>query len=137
MFCINPTQARAEIMLVGSVNMPFDEITITKLRDLYTGQSQEVGKSKVMVLDRNNSLSERSAFIHDTLGFSSEELRTVQRLLECIGISKAPTVVASNQEMIGIINNHDNALGYMTKQEWLNSEPRTLAKIRKIRIIAQ
>ena len=131
------THVRAEIMLVGSMNVPFDEITITKLRDLYTGQSQDVGAAKVLVLDRNNSLSERSAFIHDTLGFSSEELKTVQRLLECIGISKAPTVVSSNQELIAILNNNPNALGYMTKQEWLNSEPKSLAKIRKIRILAQ
>ena len=131
------SHVRAEIILVGSTTVPFDEISVTKLRDLYTGQSQNVGAATVLVLDRNNSLPERSTFIHDTLGFTSEELKTVQRLLECIGISKAPTVVSNNQELITILNNNPNALGYMTKQEWLASDPKSLAKIRKIRILSK
>ena len=53
-----PGVAQAEVVLVGSSNIHFSEISKTKLRDLYTGQSQAVGDSTVLVIDRDDEFGE-------------------------------------------------------------------------------
>nr|WP_294885925.1 hypothetical protein [uncultured Limnobacter sp.] len=126
---------QAEVVLVGSSNIHFSEISKTKLRDLYTGQSQAVGDSTVLVIDRDDEFGERSRFISGTLGFTTEEFRTVQRLLECIGISKAPTVARDSQHMVELLANNPNALGYLTRKE-LQGNP-TRSKLKLIKVLAE
>ncbi|MGV3467929.1 hypothetical protein [Limnobacter sp.] len=126
---------QAEVVLVGSSNIHFSEISKTKLRDLYTGQSQAVGDSTVLVIDRDDEFGERSRFISGTLGFTTEEFRTVQRLLECIGISKAPTVARNSQHMVELLANNPNALGYLTRKE-LQGNP-TRSKLKLIKVLAE
>ncbi|MEK9816507.1 MAG: hypothetical protein VW447_05250 [Limnobacter sp.] len=126
---------QAEVVLVGSSNIHFSEISKTKLRDLYTGQSQAVGDSTVLVIDRDDEFGERSRFISGTLGFTTEEFRTVQRLLECIGISKAPTVARNSQHMVELLANNPNALGYLTRKE-LQDNP-TRSKLKLIKVLAE
>lgn len=130
-----PGVVQAEVVLVGSSNIHFSEITKTKLRDLYTGQSQAVGDSTVLVIDRDDEFGERSRFISGTLGFTTEEFRTVQRLLECIGISKAPTVARNSQHMVELLANNPNALGYLTRKE-LQDNP-TRSKLKLIKVLAE
>jgi hypothetical protein len=130
-----PGVAKAEVVLVGSSNIHFNEISKTKLRDLYTGQSQAVGDSAVLVIDRDDEFGERSRFISGTLGFTTEEFRTVQRLLECIGISKAPTVARDSQHMVELLANNPNALGYLTRKE-LQGNP-TRSKLKLIKVLAE
>lgn len=130
-----PGVAHAEVVLVGSSSIHFNEISKTKLRDLYTGQSQAVGDSAVLVIDRHDEFGERSRFISGTLGFTTEEFLTVQRLLECIGISKAPTVARDSQHMIDLLANNTNALGYLTRKE-LQGNP-TRSKLKLIKILAE
>lgn len=130
-----PGVVQAEVVLVGSSNIHFSEISKTKLRDLYTGQSQAVGDSTVLVIDRDNEFGERSRFISGTLGFTTEEFRTVQRLLECIGISKAPTVARDSQHMVELLANNPNALGYLTRKE-LQGNP-TRSKLKLIKVLAE
>jgi len=130
-----PGVAQAEVVLVGSSNIHFNEISKTKLRDLYTGQSQAVGDSAVLVIDRDDEFGERSRFISGTLGFTTEEFRTVQRLLECIGISKAPTVARDSQHMVELLANNPNALGYLTRKE-LQGNP-TRSKLKLIKVLAE
>ena len=126
---------QAEVVLVGSSNIHFNEISKTKLRDLYTGQSQAVGDSTVLVIDRDDEFGERSRFISGTLGFTTEEFRTVQRLLECIGISKAPTVARNSQHMVELLANNPNALGYLTRKE-LQGNP-TRSRLKLIKVLAE
>jgi len=130
-----PGVVQAEVVLVGSSNIHFSEISKTKLRDLYTGQSQAVGDSTVLVIDRDDEFGERSRFISGTLGFTTEEFRTVQRLLECIGISKAPTVARNSQHMVELLANNPNALGYLTRKE-LQDNP-TRSKLKLIKVLAE
>lgn len=130
-----PGVVQAEVVLVGSSNIHFNEISKTKLRDLYTGQSQAVGDSTVLVIDRDDEFGERSRFISGTLGFTTEEFRTVQRLLECIGISKAPTVARNSQHMVELLANNPNALGYLTRKE-LQGNP-TRSKLKLIKVLAE
>lgn len=130
-----PKVAHAEVVLVGSSKLNFSEISKTKLRDLYTGQSQMVGSTSVLVIDRDDAFRERSHFILTTLGFTSEEFRTVQRLLECIGVSKAPTVARDSQHLIQMLNNNPNALGYVTPQELQNNGAKS--KLRLIKVLAE
>jgi hypothetical protein len=130
-----PGVARADVVLVGSSNIHFNEISKTKLRDLYTGQSQAVGNSTVLVIDRDDAFAERSRFISGTLGFTTEEFRTVQRLLECIGISKAPTVARDTQHMINLLANNSNALGYLSQKELQGQA--TKSKLKFIKVLAE
>jgi hypothetical protein len=130
-----PGVARADVVLVGSSNIHFNEISKTKLRDLYTGQSQAVGNSTVLVIDRDDAFAERSRFISGTLGFTTEEFRTVQRLLECIGISKAPTVARDTQHMINLLANNPNALGYLSQKELQGQA--TKSKLTFIKVLAE
>ena len=130
-----PGVVQAEVVLVGSSNIHFNEISKTKLRDLYTGQSQAVGDSTVLVIDRDDEFGERSRFISGTLGFTTEEFRTVQRLLECIGISKAPTVARNSQHMVELLANNPNALGYLTRKE-LQGNP-TRSRLKLIKVLAE
>lgn len=127
--------AQAEVVVVGSKQIPFAQITKTKLRDLYTGQSQTVGDTKVLVIDREEAFDQRTQFISATLGFSTEEFKTVQRLLECIGISKAPTVADNSQHLVEMLSNNSNALGYLTKDE-LQNLPLGF-KLRQIKVLAE
>ncbi|VWX34955.1 conserved exported hypothetical protein [Limnobacter sp. 130] len=130
-----PGVARADVVLVGSSSIHFNEISKTKLRDLYTGQSQAVGNSTVLVIDRDDAFAERSRFISGTLGFTTEEFRTVQRLLECIGISKAPTVARDTQHMINLLANNPNALGYLSQKELQGHATRS--KLKFIKVLAK
>lgn len=130
-----PGVVQAEVVLVGSSSIHFNEISKTKLRDLYTGQSQAVGDTAVLVIDRDDAFGERSRFISGTLGFTTEEFRTVQRLLECIGISKAPTVARDSQHMVDLLANNPNALGYLTRKELQGSEARS--KLKFIKVLAE
>lgn len=130
-----PDIAHAEVVLVGSSKLHFGEISKTKLRDLYTGQSQTVGSASVLVIDRDNSFRERSHFILSTLGFTSEEFKTVQRLLECIGVSKAPTIARDSTHMIQILVSNPNALGYVTRQELQDNGAKS--KLRLIKVLAE
>jgi hypothetical protein len=130
-----PGVARADVVLVGSSSIHFNEISKTKLRDLYTGQSQAVGNSTVLVIDRDDAFAERSRFISGTLGFTTEEFRTVQRLLECIGISKAPTVARDTQHMINLLANNPNALGYLSQKELQGHATRS--KLKFIKVLAE
>lgn len=130
-----PAWANAEVVLVGSTTLPFGEISKTKLRDLYTGQSQTVGEAQVMVIDREDQFGERSQFIYNTLGFSTDEFTTVQRLLECIGGAKTPPVAKSASQMLDMLNRNPNALGYLSKKE-LADLPAQI-KLRQIRILPQ
>lgn len=127
-----PGVVQAEVVLVGSSSIHFNEISKTKLRDLYTGQSQAVGDTAVLVIDRDDAFGERSRFISGTLGFTTEEFRTVQRLLECIGISKAPTVARDSQHMVDLLANNPNALGYLTRKELQGSAARSKLKFIKV-----
>lgn len=127
--------ARAEVILVGSSTIHFNEISKTKLRDLYTGQSQTVDDINVLVIDRSHEFEDRSQFISDTLGFSNEEFLTIQRLLECIGISKAPTVARDSEHLIELLANKTNALGYLTRKE-LQENP-TGSKLKFIKVLAE
>jgi ABC-type phosphate transport system substrate-binding protein len=130
-----PGVVQAEVVLVGSSSIHFNEISKTKLRDLYTGQSQAVGDTAVLVIDRDDAFGERSRFISGTLGFTTEEFRTVQRLLECIGISKAPTVARDSQHMVDLLANNPNALGYLTRKELQGSAARS--KFKFIKVLAE
>lgn len=130
-----PGIAHAEVVLVGSSRLPFGEISKTKLRDLYTGQSQVVGNSSVLVIDRDNTFRERSDFILSTLGFTSEEFKTVQRLLECIGVSKAPTVARDSKHLIQMLVSNPNALGYVTRQEFQDDGLKS--RLRLIKVLAE
>mgnify|MGYP002028964941 FL=1 len=130
-----PGVVQAEVVLVGSSSIHFNEISKTKLRDLYTGQSQAVGDTAVLVIDRDDAFGERSRFISGTLGFTTEEFRTVQRLLECIGISKAPTVARDSQHMVDLLANNPNALGYLTRKELQGSTARS--KLKFIKVLAE
>lgn len=130
-----PGVALADVVLVGSSSIHFDEISKTKLRDLYTGQSQAVGDSTVLVIDRDDEFGERSRFISGILGFTTEEFRTVQRLLECIGISEAPTVARNRQHLVELLANNPNALGYLTRKELQSSS--TQSKLKLIKVLAE
>jgi ABC-type phosphate transport system substrate-binding protein len=130
-----PSAAHAEVVLVGSSKLHFSEISKTKLRDLYTGQSQMVGNASVLVIDRDDAFRERSHFILSTLGFTSEEFKTVQRLLECIGVSKAPTVARDSKHMIQMLVNNPNALGYVTQSELQDNGVKS--KLRLIKVLAE
>ena len=130
-----PGVVQAEVVLVGSSSIHFNEISKTKLRDLYTGQSQAVGDTAVLVIDRDDAFGERSRFISGTLGFTTEGFRTVQRLLECIGISKAPTVARDGQHMVDLLANNPNALGYLTRKELQGSAARS--KLKFIKVLAE
>ena len=130
-----PGVVQAEVVLVGSSSIHFNEISKTKLRDLYTGQIQAVGDTAVLVIDRDDAFGERSRFISGTLGFTTEEFRTVQRLLECIGISKAPTVARDSQHMVDLLANNPNALGYLTRKELQGSAARS--KLKFIKVLAE
>lgn len=127
--------ARAEVLLVGSSQIHFTQISKTKLRDLYTGQSQTVGKSPVLVIDRHHEFDKRESFISHMLGFTSEEFLTVQRLLECIGISKAPTVARDGKHMIELLAGNPNALGYVTRDELLQNTGHS--KFKFIKVLAE
>ncbi|MCR2747364.1 hypothetical protein [Limnobacter parvus] len=127
--------AHAEVVVVGSKQIPFTQISKTKLRDLYTGQSQLVGDAKVLVIDREDTFDRREQFISRTLGFTSEEFATVQRLMECIGISKAPTVADNSQHMVEMLSNNPNALGYLSRDE-LENHPLG-AKLQHIKVLAE
>lgn len=127
--------ARAEVLLVGSSQIHFTQISKTKLRDLYTGQSQTVGKSPVLVIDRHHEFDKRESFISQMLGFTSEEFLTVQRLLECIGISKAPTVARDGKHMIELLDSNPNALGYVTRDELLQNTGHS--KFKFIKVLAE
>lgn len=131
-----PAMAFAEVLLVGSSNIHFHEISKTKLRDLYTGQSQSVGDAAVLVVDRDNEFGEKSRFVSTTLGFTTEEFRTVRRLLECIGISKAPTVARDSKHMIELLASNPNALGYLTRQELQNHNLGKF-KLKLIKVLAE
>lgn len=124
-----------EVLLVGSRQIHFDEISKTKLRDLYTGQSQMVGNAQVLVIDRQKEFGEREQFIHGTLGFTEEEFQTVQRLLECIGISKAPTMAKDSKHMIDMLANNTNALGYVSRRELQQSN--AVSRLRHIKVLAE
>jgi len=130
-----PRIAHAEVVLVGSSKLHFSEISKTKLRDLYTGQSQMVGSTNVLVIDRDEAFRERSHFILSTLGFTNEEFKTVQRLLECIGVSKAPTVARDSKHMIQMLLTNPNALGYVTQSEL--QENGAKSKLRLIKVLAE
>lgn len=130
-----PGVAQAEILLIGSSQIHFNQISKTKLRDLYTGQSQTVGRSPVLVIDRHHEFDEREGFISQMLGFSSEEFATVQRLLECIGITKAPTVARDGKHMIELLASNPNALGYITKDELLQNAGHS--KFKFIKVLAE
>lgn len=130
-----PGVSQAEVVLVGSSSIHFNEISKTKLRDLYTGQSQAVGDSTVLVIDRDDAFGERSRFISGTLGFTTEEFRTVQRLLECIGISKAPTIARDSQHMIDLLTNNPNAVGYLSRKELQGNTGK--AKLKLIKVLAE
>lgn len=127
--------AQAEVVVVGSKQIPFAQITKTKLRDLYTGQSQTVGDTKVLVIDREEAFDQRTLFISRTLEFTNEELKTIQRLLECIGISKAPTVADNSQHLVEMLSNNSNALGYLSKDE-LQHHPLSF-KLKQIKVLAE
>ena len=127
--------ARAEVLLVGSSQIHFTQISKTKLRDLYTGQSQTVGKSPVLVIDRHHEFDTRESYISHMLGFTSEEFLTVQRLLECIGISKAPTVARDGKHMIELLDSNPNALGYVTRDELLQNTGHS--KFKFIKVLAE
>ena len=73
--------------------------------------------------------------VAETLGFTTEEFRTVQRLLECIGISKTPTVARNSQHMVDLLTNNPNALGYLTRKE-LQGNP-TKSKLKLIKVLAE
>lgn len=130
-----PSVAQAEVVLVGSSKLHFNEISKTKLRDLYTGQSQMVDSASVLVIDRDEAFRERRHFILGTLGFTSEEFKTVQRLLECIGVSKAPTVARDSNHMIQMLVNNPNALGYVTPRELQDNGVKS--KLRLIKVLAE
>jgi len=130
-----PGVLHAEVVLVGSNQIPFNKISKTKLRDLFTGQSQTVGDAKVLVIDREEGFEEREYFIFTTLGFTAEEFQTVQRLLECIGVSKAPTVANDSHHMIEMLSNNPNALGYLSRQELQNNAQGL--KLRQIKVLAE
>lgn len=130
-----PVVAQAEVVLVGSKQIPFVQISKTKLRDLYTGQSQTVGSTQVLVLDREEEFEQREQFIFKTLGFTGEEFATVQRLMECIGISKPPTVANNGQHMVDLLLNNSNALGYLSREE-LGNHPLGF-KLRHIKVLAE
>lgn len=132
---ISPVVAQAEILLLGSSQIHFSQISKTKLRDLYTGQSQTVGNFNVLVIDRHHEFDEREGFIANMLGFTSEEFATVQRLLECIGISKTPTVAQDGKHMIELLANNPNALGYVTREEFLHNTGRS--KLKFIKVLAE
>ena len=125
----------AEVILVGSNQIHFDEISKTKLRDLYTGQSQTVDNKQVLVIDRQEEFQEKTQFVHGVLGFTIEEYQTVQRLLECVGISKAPAVASSSEQMIEILTNNPNALGYLTQKE-VNNHTK-FSTLRRIKVLAE
>jgi hypothetical protein len=127
-----PDVARADVLLVGSSQIHFTQISKTKLRDLYTGQSQTVGKSPVLVIDRHHEFDQREGFISNMLGFTSEEFVTVQRLLECIGISKAPTVARDGKHMIELLASNPNALGYVTRDELAQNAGQSKFKLIKV-----
>jgi hypothetical protein len=128
--------ARAEVVLVASSGIHFNEISKTKLRDLYTGQRQEVNDATVLVIDRNDEFGERNLFISNTLGFTAEEFRTVQRLLECIGVSKAPTVARNSQHMVQLLAGNSNALGYVTRKEFQDHNL-VKSKLKLIKVLAE
>lgn len=132
---VGPGAAQAEVLLIGSGQIHFNQISKTKLRDLYTGQSQSVGDSAVLVIDRRDDFDQKEGFISNTLGFTSEEFLTVQRLLECIGISKAPTVARDGKHTIELLANNPNALGYVTRDELVHNAGR--AKLKFIKVLAE
>lgn len=132
---VMPGVAWAEVLLIGSSQIHFTQISKTKLRDLYTGQSQTVGNSAVLVIDRDREFDHKERFISSTLGFTSEEFLTVQRLLECIGISKAPTVARDGKHMIELLANNPNALGYVTREELTHNAGRL--KFKHIKVLAE
>lgn len=132
---IAPRVAEAEVLLVGSSQIHFTQISKTKLRDLYTGQSQTVGSFDVLVVDRRHEFDQREGFISNTLGFTSEEFSTVQRLLECIGISKAPIVARDGKHLIELLTNNPNALGYITPDELTQNAGRS--KFKFIKVLAE
>ena len=131
----SPGVAQAEVLLIGSGQIHFSQISKTKLRDLYTGQSQSVGNASVLVIDRHPEFDQREGFISNMLGFTGEEFLTVQRLLECIGISKAPTVARDGKHMIELLANNPNALGYVTRDELIQNAGR--AKLKFIKVLAE
>lgn len=126
---------KVEVLLVGSDTIHFAEISKTKLRDLYTGQSQMVNNNPVLVIDREDTFGERSLFIAHTLGFTTEEFKTVQRLLQCIGISKTPVVAKNSEHMVELLNNNPNALGYLTRKELEANAVKS--KLKLIKVLAE
>ena len=126
---------KEEIILVGSNQIHFHEISKTKLRDLFTGQSQAVNNKQVLVIDRPEEFQEKNLFIHGVLGFTVEEFHTVQRLLECVGISKAPTIAINHEQMIEMLENNPNALGYLTQKEV--TDHLQFSKLRRIKVLAE
>ncbi|HEY1059765.1 MAG TPA: hypothetical protein VGE55_13630 [Limnobacter sp.] len=128
-----PRVGHADMVVVGSSQLPISQISVTNLRDLYTGRTHQLGSLPVSVVDRNNDSPDRNQFIAKTLGFSPEEFHTVQRVVEYIGKSNSPARVAnSRQQMLQMVADSPNALGYVSKKEF--AELARQWRVKEIRI---
>ncbi|MCQ8895639.1 hypothetical protein NQT62_04175 [Limnobacter humi] len=128
-----PRVGHADVVVVGSTQLPISQISVTNLRDLYTGRTRQLGALPVTVIDRNDDSPDRGQFISKTLGFSPEEFHTVQRVVEYIGKPDNPPKVARTRlQMLEMVANSSNALGYVSKKEF--AELSRQWRIKEIRI---
>lgn len=123
-----PLFGHAELVVVTSNQSTLTELTKSEVRQIFSGQSRQIGGNRVQPLDLPSSSSLRETFYRELMGRSPEQMRAYWTRLIFTGQGQPPREVSGAQEMSTLLNSSAEFIGYLPANE-VGSNMKVLLRI--------
>lgn len=128
LFFTLPLLGHAELMVVTSNQSTITELTKSEVRQIFSGQSRQIGGNRVQPLDLPSSSNFRETFYRELMGRSPEQMRAYWTRLIFTGQGQPPREVSGAQEMSTLLNSSAEFIGYLPATE-VGSNMKVLLRI--------
>lgn len=123
-----PLLGHAELVVVTSNQSTITELTKSEVRQIFSGQSRQIGGNRVQPLDLPSSSNFRETFYRELMGRSPEQMRAYWTRLIFTGQGQPPREVSGAQEMSALLNSSAEFIGYLPASE-VGSNMKVLLRI--------
>lgn len=112
----------AEVVIIVHPDNPLDEIGKEQARNIFLGKSKEFQSGEIAVpIDQEPGNDARGEFRESVLGRTESQLKAYWSRLIFTGKGRPPKMVEDSEEVILLISENPNFIGYIHREEIVDS----------------
>lgn len=104
----------ADLQIIAHENFKEDSVSVKKLRDIYSGDSQFISDIRIIPLDQGFNTENRTIFYNQVLTKPMAQIVSHWSKLIFTGKGQAPISLTDDASILEFVSNNPNAIGYVS-----------------------